>query len=124
MALALHRLTRLPLVKIVGLKRNLDPMREEGDDWCEETVHLAVGTSKLWIDVDGLHRKIPKERLLFSLFRPEKVAIRPSSVEEVTYLYTMSGVPEREIQAARRDALKDAVLGPIIHDLRKPPRRP
>jgi hypothetical protein len=117
MAIALHRMTGLPIVKIVGLKRNLDPAREKGHDWCEEPAHLAVGFKDLWVDVDGVHRRIPKERLQFSLLRPEKIEISPSSEEEALRLYSLAGVSGREISRAMDDAKRDLVLGPIIRQM-------
>jgi len=110
MALGLHRLTGLPLVKIVGFRRR-----------CEEPAHAAVKAGEWWIDVDGLHQGVPTARLTW-LRKPDRIAFRPSSVEEVTHLYTVSGVPESEIQTAIKDALEDSTLAPIIRRFRSGPQ--
>ena len=115
MALALHRLTSLPLVKIVGLRRG------RGSTWCEEPAHLAVKAGRHWLDVDGLHQGVPKDRLTW-LHQPEKIAIRPSSVEEASNVYALKGVPEREIQNAMKDALGDPKLRELISHFRMPQR--
>jgi hypothetical protein len=109
MALALHRLTGLPLVLFVGQTKDRD-----WGGWCEEPAHVAVSPGKgLWIDVDGLHRGLPKGRLLF-IRKPERVRMRPSYVEEVRYIYSLNGVPEEEVEEAARFALQDPQLHALV----------
>jgi len=121
MALALHRLTGLPLVKIVGLRTNRSPRRKKGENWCEEPAHIAVKAGRYWLDVDGLHQDVPAGRLAW-LRKPDKIAIRPSSVRETTFTFSLHGVPEDEIFTAMKDAIDDPVLGDLIIQLRKPAR--
>ena len=109
MALALHRLTGLRLVVFVGQTKDHDQ-----GDWCEEPAHVAVSPSKgLWIDVDGLHRGVPKDRLRF-MRKPERVRMRPSSAREVRFIYSLKGVPEREIEEAVRFAFQDPLLSRFV----------
>lgn len=111
MALALHRLTGLPLIKIVG-EHHAD------GKWCQEPAHVAVKLMNTrhgprWIDVDGVQDGIPRHRLQF-IREPERISIRPSSVKEITFLYTKSGVTEQEVQIAIRDAGRDPKLRQIL----------
>lgn len=111
MALALHRLTGLPLMKIVGQRKSRS---KRGPKWCDEPAHVGVKTGRsTWIDADGEHRGIPRERLMF-LRAPTRVVMKRATPEEVAYLYTRDGVPERQIKSAVRDAIDDPVLAPII----------
>jgi hypothetical protein len=111
MALALHRLTGLPLMKIVGQRKSRSA---RGPKWCDEPAHVGVKSGPgRWIDADGEHRGIPRERLMF-LRAPKQVVMKPSTIEEVKYLYALDGVPERQITSAVRDALDDPLLGSIV----------
>ena len=115
MALALHRLTGLPLMKIVGQRKSRSA---RGPKWCDEPAHVGVKSGPgRWIDADGEHRGIPRERLMF-LRPPKRIVMKPSTVEEVRHLYAANGVPEREITSAVRDVLDDPVLAPLVHRLR------
>lgn len=116
MAIALHRVTGLPLVAITGQRK--DSKR----GWCNEQAHVAVspGTGR-WIDVDGLHRGIPKDRLMF-LRPPDRIRILPTTESVVRTLYTRSGVSELEVSQAIYFIAKDPALRELVRRYTRAPK--
>lgn len=122
MALALHRVTGLPLVALTGERR--DPK----GGWCREEAHVAVavrhqrneGALTRWIDVDGIHQGIPSNRLLF-LRPPDRIRILPITEQRVRFLYTKSGVKEAEIFQAMDFISKDESLMKLVRRFIKKP---
>lgn len=121
MALALHRATGLPLVAIMGERQ------QPNGRWCREPAHVAVAIPwsenrsgiPRWIDVDGEHKSIPKERLMF-LRKPERVQIVPVTEKRVRFMYTRSGVPASQIAEALDFIAKDETLRALVLRYMKP----
>lgn len=116
MAIALHRVTGLPLVAITG-------QRKDGKGgWCNEQAHVGVSPGEeRWIDVDGLHRGIPKDRLMF-LRPPDRIRLLPTTEKVVRTLYTRSGVPESEVTLAIRFIARDPTLRELVRRYTRAPR--
>lgn len=121
MALALHRVTGLPLVAIMGERQ------QPNGRWCREPAHVAVAIPwsenrknvPRWIDVDGEHRDVPKRRLMF-LREPERVTFMPVTEKRVRFMYTKSGVPENQVLEALEFISKDETLRELVRRYVKP----
>lgn len=118
MGIALHRLTGLPLVKVIARKRSED----EDFEWDEDPSHIAVRKGRKLLDAAGwIDVREAKEVALFTMRPPYRVVVEPISEEEAGELFTTVGVTEEQIEEATVDALDDPVLAPILsrHGKRK-----
>jgi hypothetical protein len=116
MGIALHRLTGLPLVKVIARKRSVDP---DFFEWDEEPVHIAVKQGSRLLDAAGwIGVRDAKATALSTLKPPFRVIVEPISEEEAAELFTVEGVTEEQIEEAVDDALADPVLAPILEKMR------
>ncbi|MFY8211833.1 MAG: hypothetical protein ACOVLB_04140 [Candidatus Nanopelagicus sp.] len=102
-AIALHNITQLPLGAWTGFY--YDDFEEED---VPETCHVCCVKSfetLEWIDVDGVHKGIPKNCHFSNPV--ESIKLLPITREEARYVFTMEGVTEEEIKTAERLILSD-----------------
>ncbi len=102
LALAVHDHTGWPLALWSGeLEDDLD---DEEETWVQ-AVHAVVVDPETgrWFDIDGFH---PAEEVPSNLYfesEPISIFLEPSTVEDVTFAFSMSGVTEDEKIRAWKD---------------------
>jgi len=102
-AIALHKLTNLPLGSWTGFY--FDDLEEE---YVPETCHVCCVKSfenLEWIDVDGLHKGQPDNCHFIN--KIEYMKLLPITVEEAYNIFSMEGVSQQEIEIAKDYILSD-----------------
>jgi hypothetical protein len=94
-AIALHDLTNYPLAAWGGTYYD-DFEEEDVIEYCH--VVVTIPNSNKWIDVDGIHDS-PPDNCFFNN-DVKKLQLYPISRDEATYIYSMEGVSENDIDRA------------------------